>query len=187
MSEQNNAAQANEDAAPNILDLQARIGELEKQLADMKHESLRHLADAENTRKRAIKEREETAKYAVSKFARDMLDVADNLQRALAAIKPEQLEEHAGVKNLFVGVEATQRQLLSIFERSGIQKIEALGQAFDPNFHQVMAEIEMADKPAGTVLQVLQEGYTIQGRLLREAMVAVAKGGVQGHSVDQKV
>jgi molecular chaperone GrpE len=164
----------------------ARIAELEAQLAEMKNEALRHLADAENTRKRAVKEREDTAKFATAKFAKDMLDVADNLQRALQAIKPEQVEADPALKNLVVGIEATERQIMSVFERFGVKKIEAQGQRFDPNLHQVVNEIDAPDKEAGTILHVLQTGYMIHDRLLREAMVAVAKGGTP-QSVDQKI
>jgi molecular chaperone GrpE len=172
------------EEAPNA---EARIQELEAQLASMKNEALRHLADAENTRKRGAKEREDTAKYAVAKFARDLLDVADNLNRALQAVKPEQLEGNDAIKNLFAGVEATERQLQAVFDRMGISKIEAMGQKFDPNLHQVVTEVDASDKEPGTIVQVLQVGYVIHDRLLREAMVAVAKGGVAHQPVDQKV
>lgn len=167
--------------------LEARVRELEGQLAEMKNEALRHLADAENTRKRAVKEREDTAKFAVSKFARDLVDVADNLQRALQAIKPEQLDGQPALKNMLAGVEATERQLGAVFERFGIKKLEAVGQKFDPNLHQVVSEIDAPGQEAGTIVQVLQTGYTIHDRLLREAMVAVAKGGSAPHAVDQKI
>lgn len=204
MSEPNAAEQFPEDAkseataSPEVqpqaagVNPTARIAELEKQLADMKNEALRYLADAENTRRRATKEKEDTSKYAVSKFSRDLLDVADNMQRAMQSVTPEMLEGHAGMKNLCVGIQATAQQLSSVFERYGIVKMEPTGQMFDANHHQVVAEIETPDKPAGTVVQVLQTGYMIQGRLLREAMVAVAKGGpVSGQAapqhVDQKV
>lgn len=192
MSNDNTAENMSKDGGaegiPNVVDLQARIGTLEEQVAQYKNEALRHLAEVENTRKRALKERDETAKYAVSKFARDLLDVADNLSRALQAVKPDMLEGNAAIKNLFVGVEATERQMAAVFERAGIQKIDPAGQPFDPNFHRVVSEVETADKPAGTVINVLQVGYMIHDRLLREAMVMVAKGGVaSAHAVDQKV
>lgn len=168
-------------------DPKARIAELEKQLADMKNEALRYLADAENTRRRAAKEKEDTAKYAVSKFSRDLLDVADNMQRALQSVTPD-MHSNPNVKNLCVGIEATAQQLASVFERHGIQKNDPMGQMFDPNLHQVVSEVDAPDKAPGTVVQVLQTGYMIQGRLLREAMVAVAKGGqAQPQHVDQKV
>ena len=156
-------------------DAAVRIAELEKQLAEMKDRALREMADAENTRKRAHKEQEDVRKYAVSSFAKEMLAVADNFRRALDAVPADDTDP--ALKNLMAGVEATERQLLATFDRFGIKKIEPLGQAFDPNFHQVMTEIDAPDKPAGTVVQVLQDGYVIQGRLLREALVAVAKCG----------
>jgi molecular chaperone GrpE len=144
-------------------------------LAEMKDQLLRALAEAENTRRRAQKEREDTAKYAVADFAKEMLNVADNFQRALAAI-PEGTKDPV-LKNLITGVEATERQLQAVLERFNIKKIEPLGQLFDPNFHRAMAEIDDPDQPPGTVVQVMQPGYIIHDRLLREALVAVAKGG----------
>jgi molecular chaperone GrpE len=166
--------------------LETRVAELEAQLAEIKNESLRYLADAENTRRRAAKEKEDTVKYAVTKFAREILDVADNLQRALQAAQADKTDASPAIKNLMTGVEATERQLISALERAGIRKIDPLGKMFDPNLHQVMMEVEAADKPPGTILQVMQPGYTIHDRLLREAMVTVAKGGPTPH-IDQKV
>ncbi|MDX1923243.1 MAG: nucleotide exchange factor GrpE [Alphaproteobacteria bacterium] len=200
MSDSNAAENLPEDGTPEVqpaetkqdakasADPKARIAELEKQLADMKNEALRYLADAENTRRRAAKEKEDTAKYAVSKFSRDLLDVADNMQRALQSVTPD-MQNNASVKNLCVGIEATAQQLSSVFERYGIQKNDPMGQMFDPNLHQVVSEVDAPDKVPGTVVQVLQTGYMIQGRLLREAMVAVAKGGQAAppQHVDQKV
>ncbi len=144
-------------------------------LAEMKDQLLRALAEAENTRRRAQKEREDTAKYAVSDFAKEMLNVADNFQRAMAAM-PENVSDPV-VKNLVTGIQATERQLQSVLERFGIKKIDPLGQPFDPHFHRAMTEIDDPDQPPGTVVQVMQPGYVIHDRLLREALVAVAKGG----------
>lgn len=187
MSESNAAEEMPQDETQAAA-LEARIKELEAQLGDMRNESLRHLADAENTRKRAARERDDTAKYAVAKMARELLDVADNLSRALQAVAPEQREADPAVKNLFAGVEATERQLQAAFERMGIRKLEALGKTFDPNLHQVVSEVEAPGQEAGTIVQVLQVGYMIHDRLLREAMVAVARGGAAApHAVDQKV
>lgn len=164
---------------------QNRITELEAQVAQLKDQSLRYLAEAENTRRRAQKEREDTAKYAVSGFAKDILAVADNFQRALEAMPKDEAALPQAVKNLITGIEATDRQLQATLERAGIKKLDPLGQPFDPNFHRVMMETEDAGKPAGTVVQVLQAGYVIHDRLLREALVAVSKGGVQpSHQVD---
>jgi molecular chaperone GrpE len=144
------------------------------QVAGLKDQLLRALADAENTRRRAQKERDDTAKYAVSNFAREMLGVADNFDRALEAL-PKNSKDPA-VKNLIAGVEATGRQLQGVLERFGIKELDPLGKPFDPNFHRVMMEVDDPEKPPGTVVQVLQAGYVIHDRLLREALVAVAKG-----------
>lgn len=159
----------------------ARVAQLEAEVASLKDQVLRALAETENVRRRAEREREDTAKYAVAKFAKDLLAVADNLRRAVEAVGPDVRESNQAVGNLLTGVEATERQLLAAFDRAGIAKVEALGAPADPNFHQIMMELENTGKPAGTVVQVLQAGYTIHGRLLREAIVGVAKGDVGGH------
>lgn len=151
--------------------------EAAQQIASLKDQLLRALADAENTRRRAQKEREDTSKYAVSNFAREMLNVADNFRRALEATPTE--SNDPALKNLIAGIDATERQLQAVLERFGIKKMEPLGQAFDPNFHRVMVEVDDASQPAGTVVQVLQAGYMIHDRLLREALVAVSKGAAQ--------
>jgi len=146
-------------------------------IASLKDQVLRALADAENTRRRAQKEREETSKYAVTNFARDMLTVADNFRRALDAT-PKDTNDVA-LKNLITGIEATERQLAATLDRFGVKKVDPLGQMFDPNFHRVMMEVDSPDAPAGTIVQVLQSGYVIHDRLLREALVAVSKGSSQ--------
>jgi molecular chaperone GrpE len=152
----------------------ARIADLEKQLAEMKDRALREMADAENTRRRAQKEREDVSKYAVGSFAKEMLGVADNFRRALDAFPNENLDP--AVKNLIAGIDATERQLQATLERFGIKKMELIGQSFDPNFHQVMMEVDSAEHAPGIIVKVLQPGYMIHDRLLREALVAVAKG-----------
>ncbi|NYZ17337.1 nucleotide exchange factor GrpE [Azospirillum sp. RWY-5-1] len=154
-----------------------RVAKLEAEVSSLKDQLLRAMAETENTRRRAQREREDTAKFAVSSFAKELLAVSDNLRRALEAVPAEARETDDVMKNLAVGVEATERQLAAAFERAGIRKLEPMGEPFDPNFHQVMFEIENTGKPAGTIVQVLQAGYTIHGRLLREAMVGVAKRG----------
>lgn len=159
----------------------ARVAQLEAEVASLKDQMLRTLAETENVRRRAEREREDTAKYAVAKFAKELLAVADNLRRAVEAVGDDVRAENQAVGNLLTGVEATERQLLAAFDRAGIAKVEAMGAPADPNFHQIMMEIENTGKPAGTVVQVLQAGYTIHGRLLREAIVGVAKGDVGGH------
>jgi molecular chaperone GrpE len=158
------------------------VEEMSAEIAGLKDQLLRALADAENTRRRSKKEIEDSAKYAVTNFAKDMLGVADNFRRALDAT-PHDTSDPA-LKNLIIGIEATERQLLASLERFGIKKLNPIGQIFDPHFHQVMAEIPDPSQPAGTVVQVLQDGYVIHDRLLREALVAVAKGGAAAPKID---
>lgn len=160
-----------------------RIAQLESEVALLKDQLLRAMAETENVRRRAERDREETARYSVAKFAKELVGVADNLHRALDSVPAEAREADEALNNLMVGIEATGRQLSAAFEKAGIRRMESLDKPFDPNFHQVMFEVESADKPAGTVVQVLQEGYVIHDRLLREAMVGVAKqgSGGQGH------
>jgi molecular chaperone GrpE len=155
-----------------------------QEIAKLKEQTLRAMAEAENTRRRMQKELEDTQKYAVSNFAKEMLTISDNFARALEAV-PKDDTENETLKNLVTGVEAIGRQLASTFEKFGIQKVDPLGQPFDPHQHRVMMEQEDPTKPAGTVIQVFQPGYVIHGRLLREAMVVVSKGGVTARKVDQ--
>ncbi|WP_042699875.1 nucleotide exchange factor GrpE [Azospirillum sp. B506] len=164
-----------------------RVAKLEAEVASLKDQLLRAMAETENTRRRAQRDREDATKFAVSSFAKELVSVADNLRRALDAVPAEGREKDEMLKGLAVGVEATERQLFAAFDRAGIKKLDPAGEPFDPNFHQVMFEIENTGKAAGTVVQVLQPGYTIHGRLLREAMVGVAKGGdAGGQHVDTK-
>jgi len=151
-----------------------RIAALETELADTRDRLLRALAETENVRRRAQREREDTQKYAVSGFARDLLSTADNLRRALDSV-PEAEIKDAHTRSLLDGVGATERELLSVFERHGIRRIDPKGERFDHNFHQAVFEAERPDAPAGTVIEVLQPGYVVHDRLLRPAMVGVAK------------
>lgn len=153
-----------------------RIAELEAETAKLKDQALRAMAETENIRRRSEREREDTAKYAISGFAKSLLDAADNLRRAIDAVPAEAVEADAALKTLVDGVAATERQLLAAFERHGVTRIEPVGEAFDPNFHQAMFELPGTGKPSGTVVQVVQPGYVLQGRLLRPAMVGVARG-----------
>ena len=146
---------------------------LAEEVKDLKDKLLRAMAETENLRRRFEREREDTAKYAVSNFAKELATVADNLRRALESIG-EEARTNDAVKGLTEGVEATERAMLAAFERFGVKRVEPLGQRFDPNLHQAMAQID-SDQPAGTVVQVMQPGYVIHGRLLRAAMVIVAK------------
>lgn len=147
---------------------------LQTEVAALNDKLLRTLADMENLRRRTAREKEETAQYAIAKFARDILTVADNFARALeAAPQKEDLPEN--LRNFIMGIEMTERELGAILERNGVMRIDPLGQPFDPNFHQAMFEQETADANAGTVVKVVAPGYRIGERLLRPAMVGVAK------------
>ncbi|MEX2009732.1 MAG: nucleotide exchange factor GrpE [Dongiaceae bacterium] len=148
--------------------------------AAFKDQLLRALAEMENVRRRAQRDRDDAAKYGVSVFAQDLLAVADNLRRALEALPPEALEADEYLRNLAAGVELTERQLLAAFERHGIQRFEPVGEPFDSHRHQAMFEVPGSDQPAGTVVQLLQPGYMLYDRLLRPAMVGVAKGNSPG-------
>jgi molecular chaperone GrpE len=165
----------------------ARIAELEAEVAKLKDQALRALAEQENTRRRAQRDVEENSKFAVSNFARDVLPVGDNLRRALETISPEARAADPALAKFAEGVELTERELLNVLERFGIKRIDPVGQPFDHNLHQAMMQVDNANQPPGTVVQVFQPGYTIHGRLLRPAMVTVAKGssaGTPGAKVD---
>ncbi len=182
------AAAAAEAVQPEpAIAVDARVAELEAEVAKLKNEVLYARADLENTRRRLEQAAEDRGRYAVTGFAGDMLQVADNLRRALEAVPAEQREADEMVKTLFEGVELTERTLLSTLERHGVKKVEAQGQRFDPNLHQAMMEVEDTTQPSGTVVLVMQTGYTIHDRLLRPAMVGVSKGGPKaqpGEGVD---
>jgi molecular chaperone GrpE len=153
----------------------ARIAELEAQVADLQDQLLRALAETENVRRRAQREVEDTAKYAMSKFAKDIVAIPDNLRRALDAIPAEAVAANEAIKALHEGVSLTEREFLSILERHAIKRLAPVGERFDHNLHQVLFEIDDPTKEPGTVAQVVQPGYTIAGRLLRPAMVGVVK------------
>jgi molecular chaperone GrpE len=157
---------------------EARIAELEAEVAKFKDQALRALAEQENVRRRAQRDREDALKFATSGFAKDLVTVADNLRRAIDSVPDAQASSSELLKTLMSGVSATERELLGAFEKHGIKKLDPMGEKFDHNFHQAIFELENTGKPAGTVVQVLQAGYTIHDRLLREAMVGVAKGPV---------
>jgi molecular chaperone GrpE len=151
---------------------------LDRELAEAKDRLLRTLADMDNMRKRTEREVADARVYGISSFARDILGVADNMHRAMAALDDElRAKADEALKALLDGVELTERELMNVLEKHGVKRIEPLGQKFDPNRHQAMYEIEDASVPAGTVIQVMQAGYLIGDRMLRPALVAVAKGG----------
>ncbi len=146
-----------------------------QEAAQLKDQLLRALAEAENVRRRAQREREDAAKYAIANFARDVLQVSDNLHRALEAIPAAALAADEALKNLHEGVSATERQLDAALERQQVKRIWPMGEKFDANLHQAMFEVQTADQAPGTVVQVMQAGYLIHDRLLRPALVGVAK------------
>jgi molecular chaperone GrpE len=152
------------------------LAEARREAAEFKDKLLRTLAEMENLRKRTEREVADARLYGIAGFAREVLAVADNMHRALAAIGPE-LREHADakVKALIEGVELTERELLKALEKHGVKKFMPVDEKFDPNVHQAMFELESADVPAGHVAQVIQAGYMIGDRVLRPALVAVAK------------
>ena len=162
----------NEDREPEP----SREETLTKEIDHLKDQLLRNLAELENVRKRAQKEKDETRQYAITKFAQDLLTVADNLGRTLQGVRQGAEETSGPFKSFVEGVEMTLKELDAVFTRQGIQKVSSLGQKFDPNVHQAMFETETLDlDKIGTVDQVLQDGYLLNGRLLRPAMVGVFK------------
>jgi molecular chaperone GrpE len=168
---------ANENtAAASPVSLEERLTAAEAEAADFKDKALRAMAEVENIRRRAQREREDAVKYAASNIARDLLSTADNLRRALSSVNEAQITDEP-TKNLLAGVAATERELLAAFEKNGIKRLDPKGQRFDHNFHQAIFEVENTGKPAGTIVEVLQPGYLLYDRLLRPAMVGVAKGG----------
>jgi molecular chaperone GrpE len=162
------------EAAPELAE-HDRLRELENQLAEARQATLYAQADIQNVRRRAEKDAADARAYAATSFARDVLSVADNLARALDAI-PAELRADDKFKGLVTGLEATGRELDSVFGRNGITRIAAMGEMLDPNKHQAMMELP-SDQPAGTVVQEMQAGYMIKDRLLRPALVGVAKAG----------
>ena len=157
---------------------------VEDQISELRDRLLRAMAELENTRKRAERDREEASKYAVTGFARSVLTVADNLRRAIESV-PDEARENETIKTLLDGIELTERELLKVFEQQGIKSIDPLGEKFDHNFHQAMFEVESTGQPNGTVVQVIEAGYVIAGRLLRPAMVGIAKAAPTGEQAGE--
>ena len=155
-----------------------QVAALAKEANDLKDRLLRTLAEMENLRRRTEREVADARIYGVTNFARDILAVADNMERAMKALDDEIRDKaDAGVKALLDGLELTERELIHVMEKHGVKKLEPQGQKFDPNLHQAMFEIPDASVPAGTVVQIMQPGYTIGERVLRPALVGVSKGG----------
>lgn len=151
-----------------------KLAALEAEVAEARQQVLYAQAETQNVRRRAEKDSADARAYAATAFARDILSVNDNLERALAAI-PADLRADEKLKGLVTGLEATGRELTNVFQRHGLARIEAMGQPLDPNRHQAMLEIPTADAAPGTIVQEMQAGWTIKDRLLRPALVGVAK------------
>jgi molecular chaperone GrpE len=166
-------------AAPDIggEEATAQVATLEERIAELTDRLLRAHAEMDNLRKRNEREREETAKYAISKFARDVLAVGDNLQRAIGAVPNGAADADPALKSLVDGVAMTEREFLNILDRNGVKRIDPEGEPFNPHQHQAMVEVEQTDVAPGTIVQVYQPGYLIDDRVLRPAMVVVAKAG----------
>lgn len=171
------AETANGDAAPEN-SLESQYEAKEREAADLKDKLLRVLAEMENLRRRTAREVADARAYGISGFARDILNVADNMRRALEAV-PAELRASRDAAALLEGVELTERELLKALEKNGVKRFDPLGEKFDPNLHQAMFEIPDETKPAGTVAQVVQSGFMIGDRILRPAMVGISKGGVR--------
>ncbi|MGJ4901993.1 nucleotide exchange factor GrpE [Bradyrhizobium sp. HKCCYLRH2060] len=180
-----NPAQASEPVVskPYIMPDDPEAGSAEalaKEAADARDKMLRTLAEMENLRKRTAREVADARMYGITGFARDVLDIADNLQRALDAVPAETRDNaDAGLKSLIEGVELTERSLLNTLEKNGVKKFDPTGQKFDPNFQQAMYEVPDPSVPSGTVVQVVQAGFMIGERVLRPALVGVSKGGAK--------
>src|ERR1700761_336184 len=159
---------------------------LAKEAAELRDKMLRTLAEMENLRQRTRREVADAKTYGITGFARDVLDIADNLQRALDAVPAEaKAAADPGLKALIEGVELTERSLLNALEKNGVKKFDPSGEKFDPNFQQAMYEIPDPSVPSGTVVQVVQAGYMIGERVLRPALVAVSKGGAKASAGEQ--
>ena len=165
-----------ENGTTSVGELGKLLEQLQAEKADFQDKYLRAAAETQNMRRRAQQDVERERKYGIERFARDVLSVADNFGRALAAL-PADSQLDPAVRNVIAGIQATDRELMSVLERHGVTRIEALGKPFNAEFHQAMMEIEDPSVPAGTVVQEMIPGYLISGRLLRAAMVGVSKGG----------
>ena len=177
-----NGQSTNPQAAPET-DVSAEpaasaVAALAREAADLKDRLLRTLAEMENLRRRTEREIADSRQYAVSSFARDLLGVADNMERALGTLSADFRDQADPViKSHIEGVELTERELLKVMEKHGIRKFDPQGRKFDPNLHQAMMQVPDPSVPDGTVVQVMQPGYMIGERVLRPALVGVSKGG----------
>jgi molecular chaperone GrpE len=169
------ATAGGQDAQP--LSLEQRVEQLKAQVAELTDRLLRAHAEIDNIRKRYEKEKADLAKYAISKFAGDVVPVGDNFRRAVSAVPANEDQRSETMKSLLEGVLMIEREFLNALERNGVRRIDPQGEIFNPHFHQAVMEQVNPDVPAGTIVQVFQPGYVIEDRVLRPAMVVVAKGG----------
>lgn len=165
--------------------LAAEVETLQAQVADLTDRLLRAHADIENLRKRGERERQDAARYAISSFAKDTVGLVDNFERAMQAVETEAIEKNPHLKALLDGVAMTEREFLNVLERHGVRRIAPKGQPFDPRLHQAVMERQDASVPNGTVVECFQQGYTIEDRCLRPAMVVVARGGGKAQAANK--
>lgn len=164
-----------DDSLPEDLATPSTEEALESEVLSLKEQVLRTMAELENYRKRAEREREETSRFAITGFARDLLSASDNLRRALDSATSDHEEPEKLLKSLLEGVAITEKELLAALTKHGVERIDPMGESFDHNLHQAMFESEESDQVPGMVVHVLQPGYRLYGRLLRPALVGVAK------------
>lgn len=178
-AESQEAAAAAEAAAgmPRATHHDDLIAALRRELSDLKDKNLRLLAEMENLRRRTEEEKSSSARYAITRFATDIVSVGDNFGRAMSAVPAGAVDTDPALKSLVEGVQMTEREFLNVLDRHGVKRINAKGEIFNPHLHQAMMQVPNPDVPAGTILQVFQDGYTIGDRLLRAAVVTVAEGG----------
>lgn len=181
------AAPTSPEDAANEFAPETVVGNLVKEAQESRDRLLRTLAEMENLRKRTEREVADARSYGIAKFARDILDIADNMHRALEAVPEEARADTGGLKSFIEGVELTERSLMNALEKHGVKRFDPVGEKFNPNFQQAMYEVPDASVAAGTVVQVIQPGYMIGERVLRPAMVAVAKGGAKQSAAEPEV
>jgi molecular chaperone GrpE len=168
---------AQEAAADEAVVEASRIAELETEVSSLKDQLLRALAETENLRQRTRREREDTLKYASMGLVKDLVEVTDNLKRAVDSVPAEAFEDDDQLKNLLIGVQMTDKEILSVLERHNVKQVAALGEKLDPHSHEALFEVPDPSRPAGTIVQVMQPGYRLHDRLVRPARVGVAVGG----------
>ncbi|MCP4395063.1 MAG: nucleotide exchange factor GrpE [Alphaproteobacteria bacterium] len=186
VSEDNAEIEQEMDASEKVKVLEAQLDAICSERDRLKDDYVRAHAEMENIRRRERKDSEQRVVNTLSSFGRDLLTVADTFTRALQSLpSKEEIEANydSNIKNMIIGIEMTEKEFSSAFENSGIKKVASLGKVFDPNLHQVVQEIEH-DADAGVIVQELQAGYTVKGKLLREAMVVVSKGGASKSTAD---